>query len=69
MTRATEARSSIRDLIESPLATEATVSIDLGWANITSVGPYSKQRIRNYEYANILAIGYESGKVHRMISY
>lgn len=60
---AAEARSAIRTLIESPLGTGTTVSIDLGLANISSVGAYSQRRMRNYEFANILAIEYESGNI------
>jgi hypothetical protein len=40
-----------------------TVGIDLCWRGLPSVGSYSKQRIRNYEYANILAIEYDSGGI------
>jgi hypothetical protein len=40
-----------------------SVGIDLCWQRLSSVGSYSKQRIRNYEYANILAIEYDSGSI------
>jgi hypothetical protein len=40
-----------------------TIKIDLRWQQLSSVGSYSKQRIHNYEYANILAIDYDSGAI------
>ena len=58
-----DARSAIRDLIDSPLGTGTTISMDLAWRGLSSVGSYSKQRIRNYEYANILAVEYASGSI------
>lgn len=63
LARGAAARSAIRDLIDSPLGAGMTIGIDLGWRRLSSVGPYSKQRIRNYEYANILAIEYDSGDI------
>jgi hypothetical protein len=55
LARGAAARSALRNLAESPLRAGMTVTIDLGWRGLSSVGSYSKQRIRNYEYANILA--------------
>jgi hypothetical protein len=63
LARGAAARSAIRDLIDSPLGAGMTIGIDLGWSRLSSVGSYSKQRIRNYEYANILAVEYDSGAV------
>jgi len=63
LARGAAARSTIRDLAESPLGTGMTIGIDLGWRRLTTVGSYSKQRIRNYEHANILAIQYGSGEI------
>lgn len=57
---AAEARSSLREFIESPIAAGTVLSINLGLANISSVGPYSISRMRNYEYGNILALPYET---------
>jgi hypothetical protein len=57
------ARSAIHDLIDSPLGIGMTIVIDLGLRRLSSVGSYSKQRIRNYEHANILAIEYDSGSI------
>jgi hypothetical protein len=62
LARGAAARSAIRDLAESPLGAGMAVGIDLGW-RLASVGSYSKQRIRNYEYANILATEYDSGTI------
>jgi hypothetical protein len=62
LARGAAARSAVRYLVESPLGAGMTVGIDLGW-RLASVGSYSKQRIRNYEYANILAVEYESGAI------
>jgi len=63
LARGAAARTAIRDLTDSPLGTGMTAEIDLGWRRLSSVGAYSKQRIRNYEYANILAIEYHSGDI------
>jgi hypothetical protein len=63
LARGAAARSAIRELIDSPLSVRMTVGIDLRWRRLSSVGSYSKQRIRNYEYANILAIEYDSGGI------
>jgi hypothetical protein len=57
------ARSAIRDLTESPLGAGMTMTMDLAWRGLSSVGSYSKQRIRNYEYASILALEYLSGAI------
>ena len=56
------ARSAIQDLIESPLAAGTTISMDLAWRE-RSVSSYSRRRVQNYEYANILAIEYDSYNV------
>jgi hypothetical protein len=63
LARGAAARSAIHDLIDSPLGAGMTVGIDLCWRRLSSVGSYSKQRIGNYEYANILAIEYASGGI------
>ena len=63
LARGSAARSSIRELIDGPLGAAMTIKIDLRWQQLSSVGPYSKQRIHNYEYANILAIGYDTGAI------
>jgi hypothetical protein len=62
LARGAAARSAICDLAESSLGAGMAVRIDLGW-RLASVGSYSKQRIRNHEYANILAIVYDSGNI------
>lgn len=53
------ARSSIRELIESPLGAGLAVKVDLASSH-APVKQYARQRIANYEHANILAIQYES---------
>lgn len=63
LSRGAAARTAIRDLTDSPLGAGMTTEIDLGLQWLSSVGAYSKQRIRNYEYANILATEYESGSI------
>jgi hypothetical protein len=63
LARGAAARSAIRDLAESPLGVGTTVEMDLAWRGLSSVGAYSKQRIRNYEYASILALEYVSGAI------
>jgi MrcB-like, N-terminal domain/Protein NO VEIN, C-terminal len=63
LARGAGARSAIRELIDGPLGAGMTIKIDLRWGQLSSVGSYSKQRIRNYEYANILAIDYDSGAI------
>jgi hypothetical protein len=63
LARGAAARTAIRELIDSPLGAGMTIEISLRWQGLSSVGPYSKQRIRNYEYANILAIEYDSGAI------
>jgi hypothetical protein len=63
LARGAAARSAIHELIDSPLGAGMTIEIDLRWQQLFSVGPYSKQRIRNYEYANILALEYASGAI------
>jgi hypothetical protein len=63
LARGAAARSAIRDLIDSPLGAGMTVRVDLRWRRLSSVGSYSKHRIGNYEYANILAIEYDSGDI------
>jgi hypothetical protein len=63
LARGAAARSAIRELIESPLGAGVTIQMDLRWRQLSSVGSYSKHRIRNYEYANILAIGYDSATI------
>jgi hypothetical protein len=57
------ARTAIGGLIDSPLGAGMSIRIDLGWRQLSSVGSYSKHRIGNYEHANILAIGYDSGHI------
>ena len=56
------ARSGIRDLIESPLGAELVVEMDLAGSR-APVTQYSRQRIGDYEHANILAIKYDSGDI------
>ncbi len=53
------ARSSIRELIESNLSAGLAVKMDLARSH-APVKQYSRQRIANYEHANILAIQYQS---------
>lgn len=57
------ARADLHDLIESPLGADTSIVIDLRWRDLTSVGAYSKRRISNYEYANILALEYAFDQV------
>ena len=59
-----DARSSIRDLLESPLGVNLAVEIDLAAAG-APVKQYARQRIANYEHANIVAIRYDSGASHQ----
>lgn len=63
LARGAAARCAIRDLIDSPMGAGMTVGIDLGLRRLSSVGSYSKQRVRNYEHANILATEYDSGAI------
>ena len=56
------ARSSIRELIESDLGAGLAVEMDLAAAR-APVKQYARQRIANYEHANILAIRYDSGNI------
>jgi hypothetical protein len=63
LARGAAARSAIAYLIDSPIGAGMTVGIDLGLRWLSSVGSYSKQRIRNYEHANILATEYDSGAI------
>lgn len=58
------ARTGIRELIESPLGTGLTVDMDLAGLR-APVTTYSRQRIGNYEHANILAIPYESKELQQ----
>ncbi|MGH3403133.1 MAG: MrcB family domain-containing protein [Streptosporangiaceae bacterium] len=60
LARGAAARRAIRELSKGPLGAGMTVTIDLGWRGLSSVGSYSAQRISNYEYANILALAYAS---------
>jgi hypothetical protein len=61
LSRGAAARGAIRDLTDSPLGAGMSIGIDLGWRRLSSVGSYSKQRIGNYEHANILAVAYDAG--------
>jgi hypothetical protein len=56
------ARSSIRELIESPLGTGLVVALDLA-SSRAPVKQYARQRISNYEHANILAVRYDSREI------
>jgi hypothetical protein len=56
------ARSSIRELIESPLGAGLVVEMDLAGSR-APVKQYARQRIANYEHANILTIQYDSGDI------
>jgi hypothetical protein len=56
------ARSSIRGLIESDLGAGLGIGMNLA-ATRTPVKQYARQRIANYEHANILAIRYDSGDI------
>lgn len=58
------ARAGIRELIESPLGTGLTVDIDLAGSR-APVTAYSRQRIGNYEHANILALPYASNDLQQ----
>ena len=61
LARAGEARSALGDLIESPGAAGAALSIDLGSAGLRSHD--SRARARAYEHATILAREYLSGSI------
>jgi MrcB-like, N-terminal domain/Domain of unknown function (DUF3883) len=56
------ARGSIRELIESPLGAGLAIEMDLAAAQ-APVKQYARQRITNYEHANILAIRYDSREI------
>jgi hypothetical protein len=56
------ARSSIQELIESPLGAGLVIEMDLA-ASRAPVKQYARQRIANYEHANILALAYDSGDI------
>lgn len=56
------ARSSIRELIESPLGAGQVVQMELAGSS-APVKQYARQRIANYEHANILAIQYVTGNI------
>lgn len=57
-----DARSSICGLVESPLGAGLAVEMDLAAAR-APVKQYARQRLANYEHANILAIRYDSGDI------
>jgi MrcB-like, N-terminal domain/Domain of unknown function (DUF3883) len=57
-----DARAGIRELVESPLGAGLTIEMDLA-AVLAPVKQYARQRIANYEHANILAIRYDSGEI------
>lgn len=57
-----DARGSIRELIESPLGAGLAIEMDLAAAQ-APVKQYARQRIANYEHANILAIRYDSREI------
>jgi hypothetical protein len=61
LARGGEARSALGDLMESPDAAGASLSIDLGSAGLRSHD--SKVRALAYEHANILAREYVSGAI------
>jgi hypothetical protein len=61
LARGGEARSALGDLIESPGAAGAALTIDLGSAGLRSHD--SRVRARAYEHANILAREYISGTI------
>jgi len=53
------ARSRIRELVDSPLGSGLTVQMDLAGSR-APVKQYARQKIANYEHANVLAIPDES---------
>jgi hypothetical protein len=57
-----DARSSIRELLESPLGVDLAVEMDLAAAR-APVKQYARRRIANYEHANIVAIQYDSRSI------
>ena len=61
--RAAEARRSLADFEGTPLMRSATAAMDLTWASTPGVGHESRQRTRNYEDANIIALRYLAGTV------
>lgn len=61
--RAAEARRSLSDFEGTPLMRAATVAMDLTWASTPGVGSESRRRTRNYEDANIIALGYPAGAI------
>jgi hypothetical protein len=63
MARAAEARAALVDFADTPVCRDGLVSIDLAWKGLRSVGSESKQRIRNYEDANVFAFHYEAGRL------
>lgn len=62
-TRATETRSFLAGGVESSAMTYGSISVDLAWQGLESVGTESKRRIRNYEDGNIIAHEYRSGRI------